>query len=528
MNFQQSIRRLAGGAARRGVRQVRAAQRSLRRLAQPRSGRVLSPPARALAWLRANELPTGGIRVHPDHASAYPEVTGYIVPTLLDYGSRDLAARLVQWLVRVQQEDGAFTDPDWGKPYLFDTGQALRGLLAGMTLVPEARTAARKAADYLCDRTVEEGRSGFRLGYADGVAGDISESIHLYVLPALAQAAELLEAPRYRECAERCLAFYRDAGNTLRPGDLTHFLAYQLEALIDLGAADAARPILDGLREQQAPDGSVRAAAGAHWVCTPGLAQLAICWYKIGQWEPADKALAWLEARQEPSGGFLGSYGPGAAYFPEAELSWAAKFYLDAHLLRVRAFFERSAPLFPDTVSLEDGRVQALLAALPPEAQVPVARVLEVGCGKGRFLRAIRTACPDCECAGVDISPAMLAALPPPIIGIVGSSEALPWPAESFDLVFSVEAIEHSANPEAAVAEMIRVARPGGCILIVDKPQGQWGRLECPPWERWPDRRGLSRLLEQGCDRVVSELVGYDGNPKSDGLMVAWRGWKRA
>ena len=523
MNLGQSIRRLAGGAARRGARRFRAAQRSFHRLTQARSGDALSPPARALAWLRAGELPAGGIRVHSGHTAAYPEVTGYIVPTLLDYGDRALAARLVQWLVRVQRDDGAFADPDWGKPYLFDTGQALRGLLAGLTLVPESREAARRAADYLCDRTLEGGRGGFQPNYADGATGDISEGIHLYVLPALVQAAGALESPRYRECAQHCLAFYRGAGDALRVGDLTHFLAYQLEALIDLGDAEAARPVLDDLQAQQAPDGSVRASAGARWVCAPGLAQLAICWYKIGQWEPADRAMAWLEAHQEPSGGFLGGYGPGATYFPEAELSWAAKFYLDAHRLRVRAFFERSAAEFPDTIPVEDGRVQALLAALPPAA-----RVLEVGCGKGRFLRAIREARPESECAGADISPAMLAGLPPGVAGRVGSLESVPWPADSFGLVFSVEAVEHSANPEAAVAEMIRVAAPGGRVLIIDKPQAQWGRLECPPWERWPDRRGLSRLLELGCDEVTSGPVGYDGNPATDGLMVVWQGRKRA
>jgi malonyl-CoA O-methyltransferase len=523
VDFPKEARRLAGGAARRVMRQVRAARRFLLRLGRPKGDRALSPPARALAWIRANELPTGGIRVHSNHASAYPEVTGYIIPTLLDYGDRGLAARLVQWLVRIQREDGAFTDPDWGKPYIFDTGQALRGLLAGVNTDPEAREAARKAAEYLCAHLIDEGRGGFHLGYADGTAGDISESIHLYVLPALVQAGGLLETPRYSECAARCLTFYRAAADTLRPSDLTHFLAYQLEALIDLGAAEAALPVLDALREQQAADGSVRAVAGSPWVCAPGLAQLVICWYKTGLWEAADRAMDWLEAHQQPSGGFLGGYGPGTTYFPEAELSWAAKFYLDAHRLRVRAFFERSAAEFPDTVPIEDGRVQALLAALPPAA-----RVLEVGCGKGRFLRAIRESRPDSECAGADISPAMLAGLPSGVAGRVGSLESVPWPADSFGLVFSVEAVEHSANPEAAVAEMIRVATPGGRILIIDKPQAQWGRLECPPWERWPDRRGLSRLLELGCDEVTSGPVGYDGNPASDGLMVVWQGRKRA
>src|SRR5262245_51332519 len=93
-------------------------------------------PARALAWLRAHELDTGGIRGHSRHARAYPEVTGYLVPTLLEYGERDLATRLVHWLLSVQAPEGFFTDPDAGMPYVFDTGQGLRGLLAAAGTLP--------------------------------------------------------------------------------------------------------------------------------------------------------------------------------------------------------------------------------------------------------------------------------------------------------------------------------------------------------------------------------------------------------
>jgi hypothetical protein len=50
--------------------------------------------------------------------------------------------------------------------------------------------------------------------------------------------------------------------------------------------------------------------------------------------------MKWLDEHQMPSGGFLGSYGPKATYFPNAEISWAAKFYLDASLLRSDAVVE--------------------------------------------------------------------------------------------------------------------------------------------------------------------------------------------
>jgi hypothetical protein len=153
----------------------------------------------------------------------------------------------------------------------------------------------------------------------------------------LFEAARRSGRSEWKAAAERCLDYYLEHPHLLQLANLTHFLAYELEALIDLDRADRARPVLDELASIQAADGSVRARDGAAWVCTPGLAQLAVCWYKLGQTEPAGRALQWLERHQRSSGGFLGSVGPGADYFPRAELSWAAKYFLDADRLRVES-----------------------------------------------------------------------------------------------------------------------------------------------------------------------------------------------
>src|SRR6516165_5642587 len=121
-------------------------------------GRRQSPPERALAWVRAHELRSGGIQVHSQHEQSYQEATGYLIPTLREYGERDLATRLVRWLLAVQRADASFTDPDQGEPAVFDTGQVLRGLLASVATVPDAREAARCAADWICAQMVDGGR----------------------------------------------------------------------------------------------------------------------------------------------------------------------------------------------------------------------------------------------------------------------------------------------------------------------------------------------------------------------------------
>ncbi len=494
----------------------------LRRLTRNSTANHFSPPTRALQWIRANEISTGGIRVQRGHPNSYPEVTGYLIPTLIKCGDYELATKLTEWLLCTQRADGSFPDPDAGLSYVFDTGQVLRGLLAATQakLVPDAGTAARRAADYLLAQLLDGGQKGFAPCYS---GTNCPETVHLYVLPPLAEAALILDDARYLQAVQCCLEYYIAHPEFLRLDDLTHFLAYELEALIDLGRSDLAGPMLNQLQKVQTPKGDVRGVGGVDWVCSPGLAQLAICWYKLGQWEPADRALAWLEAHQERTGGFHGSYGPGASYKPDTDISWAAKFYLDAHFLRVNAFFKRHAAIFPSTVAPSDGRAQAILQRVQAGNAA-----LEVGCGKGRFLAVVKATFPDAECIGVDPSPTLQSCLPTGIKGIPGSLESVPCSNDAFDVVFSVEAIEHSINPERAVEEMVRVTKPGGWVIIVDKQQVHRGRLDCPSWERWPEIGELKVLLNRYCDDVTAQTVAYDSHPASDGLMVAWCGRKRS
>ena len=82
----------------------------------------------------------------------------------------------------------------------------------------------------------------------------------------------------------------------------------------------------------QKKDGSIPAYPGATWVCSTGMAQLAIAWYMLGDREPADKAMNYLVRLQNPSGGFYGGYGRKAQYFPQEEISWAVKYFIDAYL----------------------------------------------------------------------------------------------------------------------------------------------------------------------------------------------------
>ena len=290
---------------------------------------------RALGWIRANEIETGGVKVGSDEAAAYPEVTGYLVPTLLRCGETQLALRLVRWLLTIQASDGSFPSVD-GVPHIFDTGQVLRGLLAARELMPEALDACRRTGNYLYTHIVDHGAGGFAIDpiWMKRYSRSIPLSSHLYVIPPLQESAKVFGMSESQRVIEQSVQYYVRHENALNLDTLTHFLAYELEALIELDLVQLAFPMLDKIANLQAADGSVPGKSGVQWVCTPGLAQLAVCWYKIGQRAPADRALNWLEAHQRRSGGFLGSYGKKASYFEKSEISWAVKFYLDAKLLQ--------------------------------------------------------------------------------------------------------------------------------------------------------------------------------------------------
>jgi ubiquinone/menaquinone biosynthesis C-methylase UbiE len=365
---------------------------------------------------------------------------------------------------------------------------------------------------------IDEGKEGYKKQYD----GDIPESVLIYTLPPLIEAASVFNANKYTEFANNCLDFYKQSETFLNPDILTHFLAYELEALIDMDKAEMAKPLLEKLASNQNSDGSVKGKGKVNWVCSTGLAQIAICWYKTGYNDNADKAMEWLDAHQNKSGGFYGSYGKGASYFAKKEISWAVKFYLDANLHRIQTFFNNNYKMFPDSIIENDGRLKAILSFIKPGHNI-----LDAGCGKGRFLKQILNHQQNIKCTGLDISESLLSYLPENIPKISGKLENIPCKDNTYNIVYSVEALEHSLNPVRAIEEMVRVAKPGGQIIIIDKQASKWGKLKCQPWEFWPEKNILKTILNQYCDNVSVKSIAYDNKPSSDGLMLMWSGQKR-
>ena len=113
-----------------------------------------------------------------------------------------------------------------------------------------------------------------------------------------------------------------------------------------------------------------------------------------------------------------------------------------------------------------ESRVRTLLAPLSGDE-----RALDVGCGTGALAYVFAALVGDV--VGVDSDEEYLAAArrnaPPGCTFVGGDAESLDFPYGDFDLVGCLRVLHHVRRPELVVAELARVARPGGRILVADQ-----------------------------------------------------------
>jgi ubiquinone/menaquinone biosynthesis C-methylase UbiE len=98
-------------------------------------------------------------------------------------------------------------------------------------------------------------------------------------------------------------------------------------------------------------------------------------------------------------------------------------------------------------------------------------RALDVGAGAGAFAFAIAPRVR--EVVAVELDEALAARAradaPPNVEVVVADGEHLPFERGSFDVAGTLRTLHHTPRPELLVAELARVTRPGGTILVVDQ-----------------------------------------------------------
>lgn len=147
----------------------------------------------------------------------------------------------------------------------------------------------------------------------------------------------------------------------------------------------------------------------------------------------------------------------------------------------------------PATVRQHGRRTADEAAAFLLPELTPGMRLLDVGCGPGSITLGLAERLAPGEVVGLDLSAETLAAARQDAVtrGISnlryeeGSVYALPFSDASFDAVFAHQVLQHLQEPGTAIAEMLRVLRPGGFVAVRDV---DWGTAAYWPSDPWIDR----------------------------------------
>ncbi|MFA1549815.1 class I SAM-dependent methyltransferase [Actinomadura chokoriensis] len=234
------------------------------------------------------------------------------------------------------------------------------------------------------------------------------------------------------------------------------------------------RPDGDGHRDGQGDGPEVRApvprtvtlAAGAGWRQRP----------PAGGWD----VVIWLRTYRAANG----DAEDGADIVLDLhDISWPVIRHVALHLAghgdwfiaESRAFFGPRAATW-DARFGDDGPAYA--DAIDEAALPDGACVVDVGCGTGRALPALRRAVgPAGKVIGVDLTPQMLAAARACDRGrhavlMLADARRLPFADARFDAVFAAGLVQHMPDPAAGLAELARITRPGG-RLVIFHPSGR-------------------------------------------------------
>jgi hypothetical protein len=309
---------------------------------------------------------------------SYPETTGYIVPTMIDYArlrsdndARVRAKNMLDWLVSIQFSDGSFQGGNiFAKPRVstvFNTGQILLGLAAGVReFGDEYLEPMRRAGDWLvavqdsdgCWRKfespfVEPGEKT----YSSHVAWGLLEAARIepnrkYAEAALANVRWVLSQQTANGWFQKCCLDDPD-------NPLTHTLAYAWRGVLEayLFARDAeflkaAQKTANGVLKTLRRDGFIPGRideewqGAVEWACLTGSVQIAHCWlllYRLTDEERYRDAAyvvnRYVRQRMQVSGppeivgGIKGAFPVDGAYCDYNYINWACKFFVDSNIL---------------------------------------------------------------------------------------------------------------------------------------------------------------------------------------------------
>lgn len=445
----------------------------------------------------------------------YIETTGYIIPTMLAAGRFLKDERLLEgaksaahWLLGMQKKNGAFCDTDTGLEQVFDTGQVLTGLSAAFCEWGDKRflDAAVRAGTWLAEVQEKDG-SWERYAY-----NRIKHTYYVKVAAALLTLSEETGNSGFREVALKNIEWTLDHQNEdgyfqhMQFGNggypFLHTIMYVLEGLLDAYRIVNEEKILSAILRTVSSlkeinrnrDLLLLSQYRENWLavdrekCITGLAQWADVAMRTHDitgdetlLEQAIKTIYYLKSKQysgpEPDlyGGLPGSVPLWGKYLGFCYPNWGVKFFIDALLsyekyrvplwreqeLWVSESFRFSEAVVSDELNAHDRKYLELIEK--ETDTVKNLTVLDIGCGKGKFMQYFRQKFPQWTVTGVD-----------PFFYDDkdirrGGVYSLPVPDDYADVVLLIEVMQHIDHLERAMAELSRVMKAGGVLVIGDR-----------------------------------------------------------
>ena len=339
----------------------------------------------ALDWLARSQdaVGSGGIGSYEFYGwtRGYPEVTGYIIPTLWDYSREydrpELARRAVRatdWELSLQRPEGGWEggcEGDGHPPIVFNTGQVLRGLIRTFLETDDRRylDAAVRAAEWIVETQESDG------SWAKTNFKGLKRVYDSYVAAPLAHLGQLTGEKAYVEAARRSCEFVLahqrangwfelcDNSPYFNDAPSTHTIGYTTDGLLETGdllgddrlveaGERTAHRLLALVDEHGRLPGRFDDTwtPRVRWVCLTGSAQLGIILMRLYRRRPeerylvgATRLLEFLAFTQRMnglgrnrSGAIAGSFPIWGSYAPFKFPCWATKYLLDLILLHRR------------------------------------------------------------------------------------------------------------------------------------------------------------------------------------------------
>lgn len=327
----------------------------------------------SMEWIKSTERDTGGSSANYSYlmgwTKAYPETTGYIIKTLVDYNKRfqdresfEMALRFGKWLLSIQNSDGSWNGgmhPN-KKPEqsVFNTGQIIIGLVALYEVTEDMiwKNSLHRATSWLAQNVNDQGL------WENGHYNDFNPTYYTRVAWPMLLANEVLKENSISVSALKVLdkmstralsngSFEYWGFNKNQPA-FTHTIAYTIRGFIEASLliqdweryAKITEPAIDRLYTiSELNGGRLPGYLDNNWrvhgnfSCLTGNAQVAYCFFLMYDQHSdlrfvnaGTKLLEYNISKQSRSGAIAGSSPIYSKYMRMRYPNWAAKFHADA------------------------------------------------------------------------------------------------------------------------------------------------------------------------------------------------------